>query len=41
MRARGNEMGYEPEPNDPTFYEDEGEEVGEEFDTLEEMEVPE
>lgn len=31
-------MGYEPESNDPTFYEEEGEELVEEFDTLEEME---
>ena len=31
-------MSYEPELNDPTFYEDEGEEMGEEFDTLEEKE---
>ena len=30
-------MGYEPELNDPVFYEDE-EEITEEFDTLEEME---
>ena len=31
-------MGYEPELNDSTFYEEESEELGEEFDTLEEME---
>lgn len=33
-------MSYEPELNDPDFYEDEGEveEVAPEFDTLEEME---
>ena len=33
-------MGYEPELNDPTFYENEGEskELSPEFDTLEEME---
>jgi hypothetical protein len=31
-------MSYEPPLNDPTFYEEEGEELAEEFDTLEEME---
>lgn len=33
-------MGYEPELNDPIFYEDEGEgeEMSPEFDTLEELE---
>jgi hypothetical protein len=33
-------MGYEPELNDPVFYEKEGEaeELSPEFDTLEEME---
>jgi len=31
-------MGYEPELNDPTFYEEESEELAEEFDTLEEAE---
>jgi len=31
-------MGYEPELNDPDFYEDEAEELSPEFDTLEEME---
>jgi hypothetical protein len=31
-------MSYEPPLNDPTFYEEEGEELPEEFDTLEEME---
>jgi hypothetical protein len=33
-------MGYEPELNDPVFYEAEGEaeELSPEFDTLEEME---
>lgn len=31
-------MSYEPEPNDPVFYEDESEEIGEEFDTLKERE---
>ena len=36
----GRVMGYEPELNDPTFYENEGEieEMSPEFDTLEEME---
>jgi hypothetical protein len=31
-------MGYEPELNDPAFYEEEGEEMSPEYDTLEEME---
>ena len=31
-------MGYEPPLNDPDFYEDEAEELGPEFDTLEELE---
>ena len=31
-------MGYEPELNDPVFYEEEGEEMSPEFDTLEELE---
>jgi hypothetical protein len=31
-------MGYEPPLNDRAFYEEESEEMGEEFDTLEEME---
>jgi hypothetical protein len=31
-------MGYEPELNDPVFYEDDDEEIVEEFDTLEEKE---
>jgi len=31
-------MGYEPELNDPVFYDDGQEEMGEEFDTLEEKE---
>lgn len=31
-------MGYEPELNDPVFYEDDEEELPEEFDTLEEAE---
>ena len=34
-------MGYEPEMNDPDFYEDDAEEVAPEYDTLEEMEIPE
>ena len=33
-------MGYEPPLNDPVFEEEE-EELSPEFDTLEEMEVPE
>jgi len=37
-RERGQEMGYEPDWNEPGFY-DEGEgEIVEEFDTLEEKE---
>ena len=32
----GGGMGYEPELNDPVFYEDDEEELDEEFDTLEE-----
>ena len=32
-------MGYEPELNEPVFYEDAEQELTEEFDTLEEMEV--
>jgi len=37
---QGGVMGYEPELNDPVFYEDEGEieEMSPEFDTLEELE---
>ena len=31
-------MSYEPDWNEPEFYEEESEEVGEEFDTLEEKE---
>ena len=31
-------MGYEPELNDPEFYEEEGEDFSQEFDTLEELE---
>jgi hypothetical protein len=31
-------MGYEPELNDPVFYEDDEEELDEEFDTIEEKE---
>ena len=31
-------MGYEPELNDPVLYEDDEEELTEEFDTLEEAE---
>jgi hypothetical protein len=31
-------MGYEPDLNDPVFYEDDEEEITEEFDTLEEKE---
>ena len=31
-------MGYEPEMNDPDFYEEEGEEMSPEYDTLEELE---
>jgi hypothetical protein len=31
-------MGYEPELNDPVFYEEDEEELAEEFDTLEEKE---
>jgi hypothetical protein len=31
-------MGYEPELNDPDFYEEEVEEMSPEFDTLEELE---
>ena len=31
-------MGYEPELNDPDFYEEECEEMSPEFDTLEELE---
>jgi len=31
-------MGYEPELNDPTFYEEEAEEMSPEFDTLQELE---
>jgi len=34
----GGVMGYEPEINDPVFYEDDEEELTEEFDTLEEKE---
>jgi len=34
----GGVMGYEPELNDPVFYEDDEEELDEEFDTLEEKE---
>jgi hypothetical protein len=34
----GRVMGYEPPLNDPVFVEDEAEELGPEFDTLEEME---
>jgi hypothetical protein len=34
-------MGYEPDWNEPEFYEEEKEELAPEFDTLEEMEVPE
>lgn len=31
-------MGYEPELNDPVFYDDDSKEIDEEFDTLEEKE---
>jgi hypothetical protein len=34
-------MGYEPDWNEPEFYEEEKEKLAPEFDTLEEMEVPE
>jgi len=37
----GRVMGYEPPLNDPVFEEDEAEELSPEFDTLEEMEIPE
>ena len=37
---KGTAMSYEPSLNDPVF-EDEEEELSPEFDTLEEMEVPE
>ena len=33
-------MGYEPDWNEPDFYDEEEGEVVEEFDTLEEMETP-
>jgi len=38
--GKGNTMSYEPELNDPVFYENEGEgeEMSPEFDTLEELE---
>ena len=31
-------MSYEPPVNDPVFYEEEGEDISPEFDTLEEQE---
>ena len=34
-------MGYEPDWNEPEFYEEEKEELAPEFDTLQEMEAPE
>lgn len=34
-------MGYEPDWNEPSFYEEDEVELEEEFDTLEEMETPE
>ena len=39
-KREGLEMSYEPPLNDPVF-EDEEEELSPEFDTVEEMEVPE